>query len=206
VSAADATTAPDRGRPPGRPRSAEADAAILGATLELLLEEGYRTLSMESVRARAGVGKATIYRRFKSKQELVTAALEQLTDDFRAPEDTGSFRGDIEALLAQAAQTMYLPRIATFMPRLMAEAVEDEALFELFHARLVTPRRVIVRQLVERGMARGEVRADLDPETVIDVLVGPLIYRVIITAGRLERLGRGPLDAFDAVFDGLRPR
>ena len=65
-----------RGRRPGRPRSAVADASIVRATLELLLEDGYRALTMEQVRARAGVGKATLYRRYGSKQELVAETLQ----------------------------------------------------------------------------------------------------------------------------------
>ena len=80
-------------RPPGRPRSAQADEAILQATLELLATDGYRRLTIEAVRERAGVGKATIYRRYGSKEELVSAAIAHLNSDIPLPDDTGSLQG-----------------------------------------------------------------------------------------------------------------
>jgi len=206
VSTAEETGSVPRGRPPGRPRSAEADSAILYATLDLLVEDGYRALSMESVRQRAGVGKATLYRRYSGKAELVAAAVERLTPNFGAPDDTGSFRGDFEALLELLQATLYVPRLATFMPRLMAEAVDDETLYAIFSARLVEPRREVMRTLLRRAVTRGEVREDVDLETAVDVLVGPLVYRIIISGGHFERLGRQPIGVFDAVVDGLAPR
>ena len=84
-------------RPPGQPRSAEADEAILQAALELLAESGYRSLTMERVRERSGVGKATIYRRYGSKEELVAAAIVHLNSDIPLPADTGSLQGDFAA-------------------------------------------------------------------------------------------------------------
>ena len=80
-------------RPPGRPRSAEADQAILHAALELLAESGYAALTMERVRERAGVGKATLYRRYGSKEELARAAIVHLNSDIPLPDDTGSLAG-----------------------------------------------------------------------------------------------------------------
>ena len=92
-------------RPPGRPRSAEADEAILQAALELLAENGYRALTMERVRERSGVGKATLYRRYGSKEELVRAAIVHLNADVPLP-DTGSLVGDFAA----TAQTILAGR------------------------------------------------------------------------------------------------
>jgi AcrR family transcriptional regulator len=204
VSSAEAAT--ERGRPPGRPRSPEADEAILVAALEVLVDDGYKALSMEAVRVRAGVGKATLYRRWSGKRDLVAAAIERLGASFDAPPDTGSLRTDFMEMVMRAAQTTYSPAQAAFMPRLMAESVADDELHELFFARLVEPRRRIVHDLVDRAVARGEVRADLDREVVVDVLAGPLIYLVIISGGRLERLGRQPLAHFDAVYHGIAAR
>ena len=86
-------------RMPGRPRSEASHQAIIEATLELLTEAGYGSLTMEAVRTRAGVGKATIYRRWASKEELVRDAIVFVHDKFDTP-DTGSLRGDYQALAA----------------------------------------------------------------------------------------------------------
>jgi len=192
-------------RPPGRPRSAAADEAILQAALELLAEDGYRALTMESVRERSGVGKATLYRRYGSKEELVKAAIVHLNSDIPLPEDTGSVVGDFAAtaqtIIAGAARTGAL----TLMPRLLSEVVGDAEMHALFSEHLVEPRRRVVRAIVERAKARGELRADLDPDLAIDVMVGPMIYRLIIAGGEVSGLGN-PADVLTAVLDGLRPR
>jgi AcrR family transcriptional regulator len=196
---------PESTRPPGRPRSAEADEAILRAALDLLAESGYRALTMEAVRERSGVGKATLYRRYGSKEELVRAAIVHLNADVPIPPDTGSLAGDFAAtaqtILAGAKRTGAL----ALMPRLLSEVVDDKEMHALFSAHLVEPRRRVVRALVERAKARGEVRADLDVELAIDLMVGPVIYRVILAGGELEGLGN-PAELLAAVMDGLRPR
>jgi AcrR family transcriptional regulator len=192
-------------RPPGRPRSAEADKAILHAALALLAESGYAALTMESVRERAGVGKATLYRRYGSKEELARAAIVHLNSDIPMPEDSGSLVGDFaataQAILAGAARTGAL----TLMPRLLSEVAGDPEMHALFSEHLVEPRRRIVGEIIARAQARGEIRADLDRDLAIDLLVGPMIYRVIIAGGQIERLGN-PAEVLEAVMDGLRPR
>ncbi len=192
-------------RPPGRPRSAAADEAILQAALELLAEDGYRALTMERVRERSGVGKATLYRRYGSKEELVKAAIVHLNSDVPVPEDTGSVIGDFAAtaqtIIAGAARTGAL----TLMPRLLSEVVGDPEMHALFSEHLVEPRRRVVRAIVERAKARGELRADLDPDLAVDVMVGPMIYRLIIAGGEVSGIGN-PADVLTAVLDGLRPR
>jgi AcrR family transcriptional regulator len=192
-------------RPPGRPRSAVADEAILRAALELLAEDGYRALTMERVRERSGVGKATIYRRYSSKEELVSAAIVHLNSDIPMPADTGSIFGDFAAtaqtILAGAARTGAL----TLMPRLLSEVASDPEMHALFVEHLVEPRRRVVRGIVERAQARGEVRADVDPELAVDLMVGPFIYRLIISGGDAAAVGN-PAEILGAVLDGLRPR
>lgn len=192
-------------RPPGRPRSAKADEAILRAALELLAQDGYRALTMERVRERSGVGKATLYRRYGSKEELVRAAIVHLNSDIPLPPDTGSVAGDFAAtaqvILAGAARTGALD----LMPRLLSDVAGDEDMHALFFEHLVAPRRRVVRGIVERGQARGEVRADIDPEVAVDLIVGPMIYRVILAGGDVERLG-DPSEVLEAVLLGLKPR
>ena len=192
-------------RPPGRPRSAEADQAILQAALELLAEDGYRALTMERVRERSGVGKATIYRRYASKQELVAAAISHLNSDIPLPDDTGSVEGDFAAtaqtILERAGETGAL----ALMPRLLSEVAGDDEMHALFSSHLVEPRRRVVRGIVERAKARGEVRADVDPDLAVDLVVGPMIYRLIMAGGDRAALG-DPVEVLGAVLDGLRPR
>jgi AcrR family transcriptional regulator len=192
-------------RPPGRPRSVEADEAILRAALELLAADGYRALTMEAVRERSGVGKATLYRRYGSKEELVKAAIVHLNSDIPMPEDTGSVVGDFAAtaqtIIAGAARTGAL----TLMPRLLSEVVGDSEMHALFSEHLVEPRRRVVRGIVERAKARGELRADVDSDLAVDLMVGPMIYRLIIAGGEASGLG-DPAEVLEAVLAGLRPR
>jgi AcrR family transcriptional regulator len=192
-------------RPPGRPRSTQADAAILKAALELLAAGGYAALTMEGVRERSGVGKATLYRRYSSKEELVRAAISHLNADVPIPEDTGSVAGDFAAtaanILAGAARTDAL----TLMPRLLSEVAGDPEMHALFHEHLVEPRRRVVRAIVERAKDRGEIRREVDTETAIDLMVGPFIYRLIVSGGDREALGN-PAEVLETVLSGLRPR
>jgi AcrR family transcriptional regulator len=194
-----------RGRPPGRPRSPAADEAILAATLELLAEEGYRALSVERVRERAGVGKATIYRRYASKEELVRAAIRHLHYDLPLPADSGSLLGDFAALARSATEGASVTGAFTLMPRLLADVANDRDMHALFAENLVEPRRRIVREILRRAIARGEVRADVDVDLAVDLLVGPVIYRIIITGGDPERLG-DPVEVVRTALEGLRPR
>jgi AcrR family transcriptional regulator len=192
-------------RPPGRPRSAEADEAILRAALELLAQDGYRALTMEAVRERAGVGKATLYRRYGSKDELVRAAITHLNYDLPLPDDTGSLEGDFAATAASALAGAEAVGGLSIMPRLLAEVVDDPDLHRIFSARLVEPRRRIMRELVRRAQLRGEVRADLDLDLAVDLMVGPMIYRVIISGGDPAKIG-DPREVLRAAMHGLSPR
>jgi AcrR family transcriptional regulator len=189
-------------RTPGRPRSAAADAAIVKATLEVLFEEGFRGLSVDAVRQRAGVGKATIYRRFPDKEALVRAAIEAVHADFEAP-DTGSLLGDLDAVWEAGYGTL---RAATSAPRLLAESAADPEMHAIFRQVLIDPRREVLRTVLRRGVERGELRDDVDLEVVIDMMAGPVIYRVLIDAGDttvVAERGTGPVRL---LLEGLAPR
>ena len=187
-------------RSPGRPRSPEADRAILRTALELLAEEGLRGLRMERVAARAGVGKTTVYRRFASAHDLAAAALETLATGDGAGEDTGSLTGDLTARLRRRIDLAAETRWNLLMPRLVVEAAGDPELHALVRRVLIDPERRAVVELVVRGIRRGELRADLDPELVTDALVGPLVYRVLIEAGDVSGLA----DRFGRLLPMLR--
>jgi AcrR family transcriptional regulator len=191
-------------RAPGRPRSAESHHAIIRAVLELLLEDGFRSLTMEQVRVRAGVGKATIYRRWSSKEEMVRDAIVYLNQEFQTP-DTGTFRGDYDAIVTMTIASAQRSGAANFMPRLLAEAAGNPELHAIFYANLVAPRRRALRQALERAVRRGELRDDVDLELAIDLLAGPVVYRLLITAGDFDQLFAVD-DLLDAVLGGLSPR
>ena len=186
-------------RPVGRPRSPEADAAIVRATLEVLLEEGFRGLSVEAVRQRAGVGKATIYRRFPDKEALVRAAIESVHADLQAP-DTGSLLGDIDALWATAYQG------ATFAPRLLADATGHPEMHRIFRQSLIEPRRAMMTTMLRRAIERGELRDDLDLDVVIDLFAGPVIYRLLIDGGDTTVVAARGTEPIRMMLEGLAPR
>lgn len=183
---------PDTARP-GRPRSARADQAILEATISLLAEEGYRALAMEGVAAQAGVGKSTLYRRWSSKAELVIAAMGRIVHEVEVP-DTGDVRRDLAELLHGVRQVMSRPLVVQAITGLVGEAAVDLELRQ--RLREVTGlRRQQVRELLARGVERGELRPDIDLDVLLDLLVGPLYTRMMITGGPLdEPLVEGLLD------------
>ena len=191
------------GRRPGRPRSAAADASIVRATLELLLEGGYRGLTMEQVRARAGVGKATLYRRYGSKEELVAEAVRHINQPIPVP-DTGSVRQDILAIAQSAIEGVARVGAATFIPRMLADAAGDPEMHAIFYANLVAPRRAIMTGVLRAAIDRGELRADLDVEQAIDVLTGPWVYRILISGGDTSAaVAVNPSAVLDLVLPGM---
>jgi AcrR family transcriptional regulator len=193
------TTPP--GRRPGRPRSTEADQAIVAATLAVLMEDGYRGLRMEAVVARSGVGKATLYRRFGSKEDLVAHVVRHLNQGITAP-DTGSLSGDWEAIAASVLAASRSTDAAVFLPRLLAESAGIPELHRIFYDNLVAPRRAAMREVLEHAITRGELRDDLDFELVLDVFVGPIIYRLLISAGDVEQLPT-PAELLELLMRGL---
>ena len=184
-----------------RPRSAESHAAILQAALELAAESGLRGSTIEGIAARAGVGKATIYRRWKTKEELFTEALRTIAFELPDP-DTGSVRGDVMAIVAMNVER-WTPAAALMMPRLMVESAGDPELFEVMRQVLVDPRRRLLRTVLRRGIERGELRDDIDLDIVTDMLFGPMVYEILITGADLERVATLPEPVLDTIMRGV---
>ena len=161
----------------GRPRSAQADEAIVDAALALLSEEGFDRLSMDAVAARAGVGKATIYRRWASKEALVIEAVARRTDPF-AVESTGSVRDRLVTLLETMLATSRSP-VGRLLPCMVGATVSNPALARHYRDQILTPRRGRIAEIVRAGIASGELRADVDVEVAVDQVVGPLLYRIV---------------------------
>jgi AcrR family transcriptional regulator len=191
----------ENGGSAGRPRSEEAHQAILDATLELLAEVGFSALTVEGVAQRAGVGKATIYRRWPSKLPLVVEAFGGLPrfEDV----DTGDLAGDLKAMLRSYLQVFNDTPLATILPSLAGERAHNEALSEVFDPVLKGRRRPLIAVL-ERGVARGELAADLDLELAADLVVGPIAVKLFFTGGKLSPRMVGPM--VDLALAGLRKR
>lgn len=162
----------------GRPRSAEAHAAIVSATLDLLADRGLAATTIEAVAARAGVGKTTIYRRWPSKVELVKEAVRSFAPVLKAP-DTGSVRGDLEALASAAIATVEATRGFRAIPRLLGEALDDQELHAALLETLVEPRRAGVKEILARGVERGEIDPRLDLDLATHVIIGPLVVAIL---------------------------
>jgi AcrR family transcriptional regulator len=195
------------GRRPGRPRSAEAHQAIIAATLQVLMEQGFSGLSMERVAELAGVGKATIYRRWKGKPELVAEAITALRIE-QPPPDEGSLRADLQQLARQQLEVIHAqPRFPRLAPLLLAESADDAELHGLVRANLVDPIRGMVAELVRRAMKRGELRRDLDVERVVDILHAPILYRFLILGADLSQIDETYTQSvLDIVLPGMAAR
>jgi len=167
----------------GRPRSVDADEAILSATLELAGEVGFRGMSMDVVAERAKVSKATIYRRWSSKEALVLAALRSAIgplDDV----DLGSVRSDLEAYLGDLSTRMQSGKMRDVLPHLIDVAAHDAQLRCSLDDYVAHRRRPLIA-ILERGIERGEVRDDIEIGVVVDAFVGPFIYRKLLAGGDL---------------------
>lgn len=160
-------------RPPGRPRSARAEKAILDATLDLLAEEaGVAAVSMEAVASRAGVGKTTIYRRWPNKEALIVDALATIKHPL--PELTGSsVRADLLALAGALGTEQQAKHTKCFW-NVLGGAEKHPGLLARYRQDVIEPRREVMRGVLRRGMRTGELRPDLDPDAVITMLVGSM--------------------------------
>lgn len=177
------STHPASGTSAGRPRSEEAHQAILDATLELLAEVGFSALTVEGVASRAGVGKATIYRRWASKLPLVAEAFGQLPafEDV----DTGSLADDLKQMLRRYLEVFVATPLATVMPSLAAERAHNPELSELLDPLLAGRRQPLLRAL-ERAAERGELRKGIDLDLASDLVVGPIAVRLFFRGNRLQ--------------------
>jgi AcrR family transcriptional regulator len=187
-------------RAPGRPRSEQAERAILAAALDLLAEHGVGGLSIEAVAARAGVAKTTVYRRWSAKEELLLDALAGLKGPILEP-PAGSVRDQLVWLLSEMGRRW--PREAPLMRRLIADAGHHPGLVDEYWRRIVAPRREVVYRLLRRGIAEGAVRAGADVELLGDMLVAPLLVRVVIRPAPMtdEQIAT----VVDTVLAGVRP-
>jgi AcrR family transcriptional regulator len=196
-------SAPDGGPPRGRPRDPAADEAILAATFRQLIDVGYAGLAVEAVAAASGVAKTTIYRRWPTKRELVLAALAVETPFAPPPPDLDSrtalglfVRGAIAMLIDSGA--------IRILGSLLVEEQREPGLLGAFRSRILEPRRGLVEAMLRRGVERGEIRSDIDPLIVTEMVAGAVF-------GHHAILGRTATDTWidaliEHVWEAIRAR
>jgi AcrR family transcriptional regulator len=190
-------------RAPGRPRSERAHRAILAAAIDLFVEQGFEAMSMEGIAARAGVGKTTIYRRWASKEDLIVAAIDELILDAEPP-DTGSVQQDLVELLVILQTIMTSSRAGEIFPRMVAHVAARSPLGAAYLERVIEPRFAVFQGMLRRGVERGELPADVDPQMVRALLIGPVLAWKLL--GRLTRQGARERAEWivDTVLRGIR--
>lgn len=179
-------TAEEPGRGPGRPRDRAAGDAILDATLKLLAEEGYEGLTTDRIAAVAGVGKATIYRRWSSKEEVVAAAAMRLSAEVPTP-DTGDLEADLRAIAEGLAAVFAQPATARLVAALLARMPHDPALAENLRQGFLAARRRAAHVVLEHARERGEIASGVDLEIAVDLLAAPFYYRMLVTGTSIDR-------------------
>ncbi len=163
---------------PGRPRCPVTHQNILKATRELVEEVGYNSLTIEGIATRAGVGKTTIYRRWPNKASIVlNAFFEDLSPATTFP-DTGNVREDLRRHLKKFVKELNGP-LGCKISMLLANGQLDEEMAEAFRAQWIKPRRDEARQVIQKGIERGEIHQDIDPELLVDALYGPIYFRLL---------------------------
>ncbi len=164
-------------RPPGRPRSADADRAIVKATLELLTESGVASLAIEQVAARAGVAKATIYRRWPNKEALILDALAAVEDRPLTLPGT-SLRDDLLALVQGMVGRSVRPRVGQLYAWMVAESERNPQIAHKYKSLVVERRRQVLSSVLRHWQERGELRSDVDIEVAELLVTAPmLVYR-----------------------------
>lgn len=163
----------------GRPRDPHIDDAVLNATVDVLSQVGYARLTLEAVARRAGTTKPAIYRRWRSRQDLVLAALERrLGSSVSRTPDSGCVVCDLIAS-AGVFLTAFRRMPPGVLGALFADCAGQSDLRTAFATRLIEPPRLAVGEMVDRAKARGDLRGDLDRELVVDLLGALVHYRAL---------------------------
>jgi AcrR family transcriptional regulator len=160
--------------------------AILDATRELLAEGGVHGLTIEGVAAHAGVAKTTIYRRWRSKEELALEVLIDMVRGFIATPEHDDTRAELTAFVGNAVRILGTTLMGRVMRGLVSDLAADPELMRAFQEKVVATRVAEVNRLVERGIARGDLRPDTDRELLHELLFGPVYYRLMLSGAPLD--------------------
>ncbi|MEU8135239.1 TetR/AcrR family transcriptional regulator [Streptodolium elevatio] len=191
-------------RPRGRPRSATVERAILDTTLRLIGEQGsVGALSIEAVAQQAGVGKATIYRRWPNKEALVIAAVEAAEEPI--PELVGeNVRDDLVRLLEAMRANLVGRRGEGLVAMVLTEVHQHPELYRRYHEMVIERRREAMRVVLRRGIETGELRADLSVELMRDLLAAPMLIRKLVHETEVPQ--ELPAQVVDTVLRGISGR
>ena len=194
-------------------RAERSKQAILEATRELMTAEGgVRTLTVEAVAARSGVAKTTIYRRWRDKWELaLDAVMIDMLPRFANPIDVGDTRKELITFLDSVTKLWASPPYGPAMQGLISEIATEPELGRVYRERVVEPRREQLRPVIERGIARGDLRPDTDLRLAHELLIGPILYRLLLSGPPLDRklttsLADAVLESFAPTAEMTRPR
>lgn len=191
----------------GRPRSKRADSAILRAATDLLAERGLGGMSIEEIASRAGVGKATIYRRWPSRGAL---ALDAFLAEFLGQQplpQTGSLRGDLLSALRAWIRSVTETSAGPILVDLIAEAQHDRGLAAAWRDTVLKPARAQSARMLDHAISRGEIPADTDADVVLDLLYGPAYHRLLNRHQPLtDRFARQVVDLIVAGLAADRPQ
>lgn len=172
-------TAAQPAAPKGRPRSREVHRRILDAARELLTEDGFADLRLEHVAARAGVGKATIYRRWDSREALAAELLAELAGPHIEVRDSGDTRSELLAVVVNPMRAVTETAFGPVIAALLSQIAINPTLGDSFRGSVVQARRDEVARVVRRGISRGDLRPDADIDLATELLVGPVYFRLM---------------------------
>jgi AcrR family transcriptional regulator len=170
----------------GRPRSDRVHRAILDAFREVLSEDGFADLRLEHVAARAGVGKATIYRRWASKEALAQELLAELAAPHIAVAEADDTRTELLAAVLNPMRAVTDTPFGPVIRALLSQIAVNPTLGDRFRATVVQARRDEIARVIGRGIARGDLRPDADVDIATELLVGPVYFRLMF-GGELSR-------------------
>ncbi|WP_239163113.1 TetR/AcrR family transcriptional regulator [Paractinoplanes rishiriensis] len=156
-------------------------AAIRNAVMHELAEVGYGRLSIEAVARRAGVGKTAIYRRWSNKLEMVLEIVSDVAGRSVPLPDTGSFAGDLQLLMMIVSRALQHRIASQIIPDLMAEASRNPQIAETLQKALRTHQQAVGEKLIGQAVTRGELPPGTDPEVAVDLILGPLYWRLAVS-------------------------
>lgn len=158
------------------------------------MADGFSRLKLEHVAARAGVGKATIYRRWPTKEALCLELLMELTAPHIAVEETGDTREELRASTMNALTAVTTTPFGPVIRALLSQIAVNPALGDPFRASVVRARRDEIGRVIARGIARGDLRPDADPDVATELLVGPVYFRLMFGGELTERFAEEIVD------------
>ena len=189
----------------GEPRSyGRTRDRVLEASRELLAEGGVDGLTIDGVSARSGVAKTTIYRHWRSKEDLALAVLLEMTEQVVEVPELGNTRAEFVALIERVIDILDTTLMGQVMKGLVSDLATDPSLAQAFRERVVALRLKEIRHLIARGAERGDLRPDADAELLHDVLFGAVYHRLLLSGRTLDETYAEQV--VDSVLGGLDPK